>query len=353
MAFISSEHKNKMYKSERMAIIAVLLIVVIIIAVFCFAGIDKKDDKPDDDVLVSDNSNQNYPDGAQDSADSSDVNDSSAGKGDDSSAPIKVDEPIEFETIKIENSKLSEGNLVLVNKDYEYKVDNIENTLINVYKTYSTQNFKYTHTDLLLVDEVAKKLNEMCADFTKATNLTDILLSTSYVSSETQQGIYDKAKEEDKAYTPKGGFGEHQTGLCFNLTTISDDFVMGENQYAWFNNNCFLYGFVIRYPEGKENITSMKSEPNHFRYVGAPHSMHMYREGIVLEEYIGMLKNHNYKTPLQLSDGSTTKYKAYACKASDGAITEIMVPSETSGWTYNVSGTNAGYFIVTIQQAEK
>ncbi len=346
MAFISSEHKNKMYKSERMAIIAVLLIVVIIVAVVCLGAIDNKETQsvPEDsgDIVSS----------ATVSGENSNAGLSGEEVGESSTLPI-IDTPIEYVALKVDNSLANTGELILVNKDHEYVVDNYEKDLINVYDKFNTQHFMYADTDKLLLENVAKKLSEMCAEFTNATNLKGIMLGSSYVSKETQQSYYDSASEEDKLYTQMGGFSEHHTGLSFDLAAYGSGFEMGENQYAWFNENCWKYGFIVRYPEGKETITFVKNDTDHFRYVGVPHALYMYRYSLTFEEYIEYLKGITNESPLMLGDGTTSKYQAYSCKVSDGGQTEIMVPSEASGWSYQVSGTNDGYFIVTLTKNEK
>ncbi len=349
MAFISSEHKKKMHRSERMGIIAVLLIVAIIVVVFLVAGVDKKA-PPSEDVVSNASNDQQSNDTVQsveilsnEKIDSEESTDSSA---------TAVEKPVEFVSIKIDNAQLLTGELVLVNKEHEYKASDWEKDLINVYDEFSTENFYYTDTDLRLRKDVAENLKAMCVEFAQATTLQGLMLSTSYVTREEQQSSYDKADDEKKPYIPVGGFSEHHTGLAFDLMAYGKGFTMGENQYAWFNDNCWKHGFVLRYPDGKENLTYIKDDTDHFRYVGVPHALYMYRYSLVLEEYIEYLKGITYKSPLSLGDGTTAKYQVYACRASTDSQTEIMVPSEGSGWTYTVSGTNDGYFVITITKTE-
>ncbi len=343
MAFISSEHKKKMYKSERMAIIAVLLIVVIIVAVIGFGAIDKKTPTPSDDASNASGNNQ-----SADAVSSKDFGKESNDDSDVTSLPSVVEQPITFVSVKIDNTELTKGDLVLVNKDCEYTVADPKSDLVNVYDEFSTKYFMYTDTDLYLKKEVAQKLCEMCEEFTKETTLTGILLRSAYISREEQQEYYDALSDANKSYAQMGGFSEHHTGLGFDLMAYGSGFTMGENQYAWFNENSWKFGFVLRYPRDKEGVTFVKDDTDHFRYVGIPHALYMYRYSLVLEEYIGYLKGITYEAPLSLGDGGATKYQAYACKASNGSQTEIMVPAENSGWTYSISGTNDGYFIVTL-----
>jgi len=72
---------------------------------------------------------------------------------------------------------------------------------------------------------------------------------------------------------------EHQLGLSVDLVgkTIND----------WLAEHCWEYGFILRYPEGKQHITGITNEPWHFRYVGTAVSMDMKHSGLCLEEYLG------------------------------------------------------------------
>ena len=95
-----------------------------------------------------------------------------------------------------------------------------------------------------------------------------------------------RKKAED--YVAKPGFSEHQTGLCIDVTNRDKYFVKGTEEADWIANNCYKYGFIIRYPEGKENITGISYEPWHIRYVGKEIAKQIHNKGITLEEYLGV-----------------------------------------------------------------
>lgn len=81
------------------------------------------------------------------------------------------------------------------------------------------------------------------------------------------------------------GESEHQTGLAFDINSTRWDFAETK-EAKWLANNCYDYGFIIRYLEGKENITGYVYEPWHIRYVGKEISSQMKNSGLCLEEFL-------------------------------------------------------------------
>lgn len=117
----------------------------------------------------------------------------------------------------------------------------------------------------------------------------NIYISSGYRSYLYQSNLYNRYVERDgevaaNTYSAKPGHSEHQTGLAFDLNTINDAFgYTGEGK--WIKDNCHLYGFIVRYPEGKQEITGFKYEPWHLRYVGIELATHLYQNNLTLEEY--------------------------------------------------------------------
>ena len=89
------------------------------------------------------------------------------------------------------------------------------------------------------------------------------------------------------------GNSEHQTGLCFDLNSIDDSF--GDTvEGRWVNDNCYKYGFCIRFPKGKDAYTGYQYESWHLRYVGKDLAEKLYNNGnwISLEEYFGITSEY-------------------------------------------------------------
>lgn len=88
-------------------------------------------------------------------------------------------------------------------------------------------------------------------------------------------------------FSARPGYSEHQTGLTIDCNTIDDAF--GETEEAkWLAAHCADYGFIIRFPDGKEDITGYQYEPWHIRYVGVDTAKEIMSQGLTLEEYLGV-----------------------------------------------------------------
>lgn len=123
--------------------------------------------------------------------------------------------------------------------------------------------------------------------------------ASGYRSYEAQTGIYKSnlqtyGYEHTNKYVAKPGTSEHQTGLALDITNkagIKDGLIeefAHSREGEWIAHNCYKYGFVVRYPKDKENITGYQYEPWHIRYVGKGASEEMYNNNQCLEEYLGV-----------------------------------------------------------------
>lgn len=114
-----------------------------------------------------------------------------------------------------------------------------------------------------------------------------------YVPQEMNTGLsYDDAVKAVMEYSALPGTSEHQTGLAcdmHNITTGADLSFADTASYKWFKENCFKFGFIIRYPEGKTEITGYTFEPWHYRFVGRYHATKMHELNMCLEEYMTYL----------------------------------------------------------------
>ncbi|HHX57221.1 MAG TPA: M15 family metallopeptidase [Clostridiales bacterium] len=120
-----------------------------------------------------------------------------------------------------------------------------------------------------------------------------IWVASGFRSYEDQDRIYNRyvAREGQAAadtFSARAGFSEHQTGLAFDLNSIDDSFA-DTAEGAWVADNAHRYGFIIRYPKGKESITGYKYEPWHLRYVGIEFATELYNSGLTLEEYFNIM----------------------------------------------------------------
>lgn len=124
----------------------------------------------------------------------------------------------------------------------------------------------------------------------------NIYISSGYRSYSRQQTLYNNyVKSDGKAladtYSSRPGYSEHQTGLCFDLNTIDDSFG-NTKESAWLEQHAQEYGFIIRFPKGKDAQTGYQYEPWHLRYLGVDMATKVYNSGLSLEEYLGITSEY-------------------------------------------------------------
>lgn len=126
------------------------------------------------------------------------------------------------------------------------------------------------------------------------------LVKSSYRTSEDQQAMLDEKTEtfiaegysEDdalelaKTVAAKPGYSEHQLGLAVDIDSEDTSICSNEEVWEWMRAHCADYGFILRYPSGKEQETGVTFEPWHFRYVGKDAARTIMDDGITFEEYM-------------------------------------------------------------------
>lgn len=119
-----------------------------------------------------------------------------------------------------------------------------------------------------------------------------------YRTAEEQQEILDdkiqtyinqgysqsRAEKTAKEWVALPGTSEHQLGIALDINADKSK-CSNEDVYAWLAENAYKYGFILRYPPGKQEITGTSYEPWHYRYVGVEAAQEIYEQGICLEEY--------------------------------------------------------------------
>lgn len=176
-------------------------------------------------------------------------------------------------------------NLTLVNSGNKLP-DNYELNLANI-----DNNRKF---DSRAIDSLKEMLNAM-----KMAGVKNVWVQSSYRSVEYQTKIYNEKMNEymRKGYDRetamalteetinKPGYSEHNLGLAVDFNYVNVDFENTE-AYRWLMENAQDYGFVLRYPEEKAQVTKIRYEPWHWRYVGKDHAVKMKALNMCLEEYV-------------------------------------------------------------------
>lgn len=119
----------------------------------------------------------------------------------------------------------------------------------------------------------------------------NIYLSSGFRSYDYQAMLYNGycayyGQASADTFSARPGHSEHQTGLAIDCNIINDSF-RGTPEAIWLENHCHEYGFIIRYPYGKDYVTGYKYEPWHIRYIGDK-ATEIYESGLTLEEYYGL-----------------------------------------------------------------
>ena len=100
-----------------------------------------------------------------------------------------------------------------------------------------------------------------------------------------------RGTDEADRVSSRPGHSEHQSGLCMDINTTEFDFA-GTKEAIWLANHCADYGFIIRFPLGKESITGYAYEPWHIRYVGKKAAKEITDQDLCLEEYLGVTSDY-------------------------------------------------------------
>lgn len=115
----------------------------------------------------------------------------------------------------------------------------------------------------------------------------------SYTRQQTLYTNYCNASGKAQAdrFSARPGHSEHQTGLALDLNNASGSFV-GTKEAKWIEENCYKYGFIVRYGKDKEQYTGFKYEPWHVRYLGKDLAKKVYDSGKCLEEYYNLTSQY-------------------------------------------------------------
>ena len=181
----------------------------------------------------------------------------------------------------IQDTDLSKDTLMLVNKYYKlpsnYEPDDLV-TIESNYGHYEIRSVAYENMKKM-IDDASKEGMHLYA-------------ASPYRSYQTQYGLYNSYASSDgyanaDRYSARAGHSEHQTGLAIDFITPGGSLgsFVNSMEYSWMLDNCYKYGFILRYTYGKEHITGYVYEPWHYRYVGVDVATKIHEKDITFEEY--------------------------------------------------------------------
>ncbi len=238
------------------------------------------------------------------------------------------------------------GELILVNNWTLYHFPE-EQPLECVFDGKSA-SYYVRDKEVYLAPEALEALNALMDAFQDQGGSKTVNVVAGYRTKDFQQHLLDQSAElngEDHAqrFVAQPGGSEHHTGLVVDFSLLFEDGSSAEyegiGEYAWINQNCQNFGWIVRYDTDKEHLTAIADEPWHFRYVGVPHATVMAEKGLCLEEYIDYLKQFPYDGPHLTVDCAERSYEIWYC-----AGTAAWLPDDEA---YTVSGNNVDGLVVT------
>ena len=265
--------------------------------------------------------------------------------------------------VEVQNSDIHRGDLILINRDYEYS-DGSNPNIVNIYENKS-DSYKVDGSYMQLDKTMIDAINSMLDDFSAKTGITNVLCNSGYRTYDEQKQMYEEDLENtgllESALVAPPGHSEHHSGLAMDFA-IDDGYeypaLKNEGEYSWIYANAAKYGLILRYTEQNKHITKYQAESWHFRYVGPVHASMIYRMGVALEQYEGFIKDFQYDNPLEYKYSDTEFYRIYYVPMDMASEkTSLPIPYEClnnngAEWPYTVSGNNSDGFIVTVKIPE-
>lgn len=368
----NQRRKKRKYRVryDRIAAVLLTLIVMIVVITSCVKGILKKDNPQPDDISISDSetTTTTIPEVTQETSTVTSDTESTTSVTTTTTTTTtatttqtttsetttttttttttkKEPLPEGYTNVPMDSNGVYSGDLLAVNGNHIYQFPEDDTNIVTLYDHIKTEYYGVSDFEVKLDEEVIEHLNDLMQDFAETQHNTDIVVIGGYRSAEDQNQRYS-----DGISGVIGGFSDYHTGRSFDMGVFPQDgsgsgYYSPTGIYSWIDEHAADYGFVVRFPEGKESYTNERARTQTYRYVGVPHSTYMKQNNLCLEEYIEKIKSYTTNKPLEISSGANV-YKVYYVESGYDAKTNVGVPL---GEDYEISGNNEDGFIVTIK----
>ncbi|MCH5279461.1 MAG: M15 family metallopeptidase [Christensenellaceae bacterium] len=295
--------------------------------------------------------------------------------------PEPTPTPAPYTIVTVDSQLVNDGELVLVNWAHEYENTDTASTVLAA--EYAGDHLLLESDQARLSSDALEALNSLADGFFEVTGGDRLFVTSGYRTVEYQAWLYAdyveaNGEELAKIYVADPGYSEHHTGLAVDLSTMSAAgervALVNHELAAWLNTNCARFGFILRYPVGKTELTHIAYEPWHFRYLGLANALAVAGLDITYEEYVEHIRQYSIETGMlhvtpMRDDGSMAGdavdgaglalldvamlggipdegYLIYYVTASETGVTEVRIPVEAE--SYSISGDNDGGFIITV-----
>ena len=252
-----------------------------------------------------------------------------------------------YERITQPDYAVHKGSLLIVNSQHIYEFPTTNSGLKNIYDNREkydgvSNTYQLLNNTIQLHTDALDALNAMMLDYYAETQDGSIRITGAYRTAQEQASGYEAG-----TYDLPAGYSDHHTGLCIALRPQVAGEYLPESH--WIYQNCHKYGFIVRYPESKSDITQVSGYDYCFRYVGIEHATYITENNLCLEEYTALLATRYQKeNPLSIVTESGKRYEVYYVAAT-GDVTTLEVPKNRQ---YTISGDNINGFIVSVHLDE-
>jgi len=243
--------------------------------------------------------------------------------------------PGTMKNVEIPVEQIYQGNLLLVNSKHPVHNESIKSDIINLYaRKELVKGYRVFNSETYLSEDIASKFSNMVLD-AKKDGVSNFLISSGFRGFDEQTKLY---KEMGSNRALPAGYSEHNLGLSLDVGSTQGKMEVAP-EGEWIAENAWKYGFTLRYPEDKTDITGIMNEPWHIRYVGLPHSAIMKEKNFVLEEYLDYIKEEKHISATV--NGQKNEIFYYP-------VTENITINVPANLRYEVSGNNTDGVIVTV-----
>lgn len=238
-------------------------------------------------------------------------------------------------TVELGSDQIYRGDLLLVNKEYPVHPAGVTSDVVKLFQNKElVQGYGLLDNTIQLSQRVTQQFRTMI-NAAKKDGVRHFLISSGYRSEDDQNRLYE---EKGADYALPAGYSEHNLGLSLDIGS-SEKAMDQADEGKWLKKNASKYGFVLRYPKDKSDITGIQYEPWHYRYVGLPHSVIMQEKNLTLEQYLDFLRTQKtYTTTINHKEYEISYYPIVK-------NTMILVPTDRH---YEVSGNNMDSVIMTL-----
>lgn len=330
--------ENRRIDYGRIALILTVIILGIFVVDFCKRLWEDWNGTGKINIITSSSQTDSTPDSSGTDHENSENSgtDSSSDSGSETPNEPNPNVPTDYNIMQVSSSTVNTGSLILVDATH---------AMTGTPEVTAFQDFTYAHIrlprrDLVISNTTIDPIVKMFAAYYAVAGVEDLMVySTTTDPAVANYGL---------------NIPERVTGLSIDLGLLNESGgyhvpYSADAAHLWVAQHASDYGYVERFPAGKESITGQQAMPWHYRYVGVPHATYMAENSLCLEEYLTLMQSHKWEDSHIKVNANGTEYEIYYVPVTTGSnITKIPYPIGTEPM---ISGDNMGGFVVACEPA--